>query len=131
VQLRDNIRALPLVGTLDSERTQTVMENLLNAILTSRAEIAIIDITSVPTVATLVAQHLIKTVSAARLMGQIASSAAFVRKLLRALCIWAFSSMWCRRRPWRMSFALHLRLNVPAKLLHASLRSPLDRLRRP
>ena len=69
VQLWDRILALPLIGTLDSERTQSVMENLLNQIVTSRAEIAIIDITGVPTVDTLVAQHLIKTVSAARLMG--------------------------------------------------------------
>jgi rsbT co-antagonist protein RsbR len=69
VQLWDKILALPLIGTLDSERTQTVMENLLNSIVHSGAEIAIIDITGVPTVDTLVAQHLIKTVSAARLMG--------------------------------------------------------------
>jgi len=69
VQLWDKILALPLIGTLDSERTQTVMENLLNSIVQSGAEIAIIDITGVPTVDTLVAQHLIKTVSAARLMG--------------------------------------------------------------
>jgi rsbT co-antagonist protein RsbR len=69
VRLWDKILALPLIGTLDSERTQTVMENLLNNIVQSGAEIAIIDITGVPTVDTLVAQHLIKTVSAARLMG--------------------------------------------------------------
>ena len=69
VQLWDKILALPLIGTLDSERAQTVMENLLNTIVSSGAEIAIIDITGVPTVDTLVAQHLIKTVSAARLMG--------------------------------------------------------------
>jgi len=69
VQLWDKILALPLIGTLDSECTQTVMENLLNHIVQSGAEIAIIDITGVPTVDTLVAQHLIKTVSAARLMG--------------------------------------------------------------
>jgi rsbT co-antagonist protein RsbR len=69
VQLWDKVLALPLIGTLDSERTQTVMENLLNHIVKSGAEIAIIDITGVPTVDTLVAQHLIKTVSAARLMG--------------------------------------------------------------
>ena len=61
--------ALPLIGTLDSARTQVVMENLLQQIVSSGAEIAIIDITGVPTVDTLVAQHLLKTVSAARLMG--------------------------------------------------------------
>ena len=69
IQLWDGILALPLIGTLDSERTQTVMESLLEQIVASGAEIAIIDITGVPTVDTLVAQHLIKTVSAARLMG--------------------------------------------------------------
>jgi rsbT co-antagonist protein RsbR len=69
VQLWDKVLALPLIGTLDSERTQTVMENLLDHIVKSGAQIAIIDITGVPTVDTLVAQHLIKTVSAARLMG--------------------------------------------------------------
>jgi rsbT co-antagonist protein RsbR len=69
VTLWENILALPLIGTLDSARTQVVMENLLQAIVDQQAEIAIIDITGVPTVDTLVAQHLIKTVSAARLMG--------------------------------------------------------------
>jgi rsbT co-antagonist protein RsbR len=69
IQLWDAILALPLIGTLDSARTQTVMENLLERIVSSGAEVAIIDITGVPTVDTLVAQHLIKTVSAARLMG--------------------------------------------------------------
>lgn len=69
VQLWDGILALPLIGTLDSERTQVVMENLLEQIVATGAEIAIVDITGVPTVDTLVAQHLIKTVSAARLMG--------------------------------------------------------------
>ncbi len=69
VKLWDGILALPVIGTLDSARTQVVMENLLQEIVTSGAEIAIIDITGVPTVDTLVAQHLLKTVSAARLMG--------------------------------------------------------------
>ena len=69
VQLWDNILALPLIGTLDSARTQVVMENLLQRIVETGAAIAIIDITGVPTVDTLVAQHLLKTVAAARLMG--------------------------------------------------------------
>lgn len=69
VRLWEGVLALPLIGTLDSERTQTVMESLLEEIVNSGAEIAIIDITGVPTVDTLVAQHLIKTVAAARLMG--------------------------------------------------------------
>jgi rsbT co-antagonist protein RsbR len=69
VQLWQGVLALPLIGTLDSNRTQIVMESLLEEIVRSGAEIAIIDITGVPTVDTLVAQHLIKTVSAARLMG--------------------------------------------------------------
>jgi len=69
VQLWEGVIAVPLIGTLDSARTQVVMENLLQEIVTTGAEIAIIDITGVPTVDTLVAQHLLKTVSAARLMG--------------------------------------------------------------
>src|SRR5262245_8183999 len=69
VKLWDGILALPVIGTLDSERTQTVMENLLQSIVDQAAAIAIIDITGVPTVDTLTAQHLLKTVSAARLMG--------------------------------------------------------------
>ena len=69
IELWSGILALPLIGTLDSARTQIVMENLLERIVSSGAETAIIDITGVPTVDTLVAQHLIKTVSAARLMG--------------------------------------------------------------
>src|SRR5208282_2328284 len=66
IRLWEGVLALPLIGTLDSARTQTVMESLLEQIVASGAEIAIIDITGVPTVDTLVAQHLIKTVSAAR-----------------------------------------------------------------
>jgi rsbT co-antagonist protein RsbR len=69
VKLWDGVLAVPLIGTLDSTRTQLVMENLLEAIVASEAEIAIIDITGVPTVDTLVAQHLLKAISAARLMG--------------------------------------------------------------
>jgi rsbT co-antagonist protein RsbR len=69
VQLWDGILALPLIGTLDSVRTQVVMENLLQRIVETGASIAIIDITGVPTVDTLVAQHLLKTIAAARLMG--------------------------------------------------------------
>ncbi len=69
VKLWDGVLALPLIGTLDSTRTQVVMENLLQSIVDYGAEIAIIDITGVPTVDTLVAQHLLKTVAAARLMG--------------------------------------------------------------
>jgi rsbT co-antagonist protein RsbR len=69
VKLWDGVLALPLIGTLDSARTQVVMENLLEMIVATGAAIAIIDITGVPTVDTLVAQHLLKTVAAARLMG--------------------------------------------------------------
>ncbi len=69
VTLWNGILALPLIGTLDSSRTQVVMENLLQTIVETGSEYAIIDITGVPTVDTLVAQHLLKTVSAARLMG--------------------------------------------------------------
>jgi len=69
VELWDKIILVPLIGTLDSERSQVVMENLLNYIVKSRAEIAIIDIMGVPTVDTQVAQHIVKTISATRLMG--------------------------------------------------------------
>jgi rsbT co-antagonist protein RsbR len=69
VKLWDGVLALPLIGTLDSARTQVVMESLLERIVETSSSIAIIDITGVPTVDTLVAQHLLKTVAAARLMG--------------------------------------------------------------
>ncbi|TZF82888.1 STAS domain-containing protein [Cognatilysobacter lacus] len=69
VKLWDGILALPIIGTLDSSRTQTMMEALLTRIADTGSSIAIIDITGVPTVDTLVAQHLIKTVTAIRLMG--------------------------------------------------------------
>ena len=69
VKLWDGVLALPMIGTLDSARTQVVMESLLQRIVETGAEIAIIDITGVPTVDTLTAQHLLKTVTAARLMG--------------------------------------------------------------
>lgn len=69
VKLWEGILALPLIGTLDSARTQVVMESLLQSIVQTGSQVAIIDITGVPTVDTLVAQHLIKTVTAARLMG--------------------------------------------------------------
>lgn len=69
VKLWDGVLAAPMIGTLDSARTQIVMETLLQRIVDTGAEIAIIDITGVPTVDTLVAQHLLKTVTAIRLMG--------------------------------------------------------------
>jgi rsbT co-antagonist protein RsbR len=69
VKLWDGVLALPIIGTLDSSRTQTIMESLLERIVETGSELAIIDITGVPTVDTLTAQHLLKTVTAARLMG--------------------------------------------------------------
>ena len=69
VKLWEGILALPLIGTLDSARTQVVMEKLLQALLDYNSTHAIVDITGVPTVDTLVAQHLLKTIAAARLMG--------------------------------------------------------------
>jgi rsbT co-antagonist protein RsbR len=69
VKLWDGILALPIIGTLDSARTQVVMESLLQAVVATNSRYAIIDITGVPTVDTLVAQHLLKTITAARLMG--------------------------------------------------------------
>jgi rsbT co-antagonist protein RsbR len=69
VKLWDGILALPIIGTLDSARTQVVMESLLQTVVSTNSKYAIIDITGVPTVDTLVAQHLLKTITAARLMG--------------------------------------------------------------
>lgn len=69
VKLWDGILALPIIGTLDSARTQVVMESLLETVVATNSKYAIIDITGVPTVDTLVAQHLLKTITAARLMG--------------------------------------------------------------
>jgi rsbT co-antagonist protein RsbR len=69
ITLWKGILALPMIGTLDSSRTQVVMETLLQRIVETGAPLAIIDITGVPTVDTLTAQHLLKTVAAARLMG--------------------------------------------------------------
>ena len=69
IKLWEGIVAVPLIGTLDSERTQVVMEGLLESLVENEATVAIIDITGVPTVDTLVAQHLLKAVAAARLMG--------------------------------------------------------------
>ncbi len=69
IKLWDGILALPMIGTLDSSRTQVVMESLLQRIVETGSQVAIIDITGVPVVDTLVAQHLLKTVTAARLMG--------------------------------------------------------------
>ena len=69
IRVWDGILALPIIGTLDSARTQVVMENLLQQIVETGSGIAILDISGVPAVDSLVAQHLIKTVSATRLMG--------------------------------------------------------------
>ncbi|MDZ7991572.1 MAG: STAS domain-containing protein [Nostoc sp. EfeVER01] len=69
VKLWEGILALPIIGTLDSTRTQMIMESLLQKIVETGSEVAIIDITGVPTVDTLTAQHLLKTITAARLMG--------------------------------------------------------------
>jgi len=69
VKLWEGVLALPMIGTLDSSRTQVVMESLLQRIVETGSDVAILDITGVPTVDTLTAQHLLKTVTAARLMG--------------------------------------------------------------
>jgi rsbT co-antagonist protein RsbR len=69
VKLWQGIVAIPLIGTLDSNRTQVVMESLLSAIVATNSRVAIIDITGLPAVDTLVAQHLLKTITAAKLMG--------------------------------------------------------------
>ncbi len=89
VQLWKNVLALPLIGTLDSARTQVVMENLLQKIVDTGALIAIIDITGVPTVDTLVAQHLLKTIAAARLMGADCIISGIRPQIARPSSTWA------------------------------------------
>ncbi len=69
IRVWDGVVALPIIGTLDSSRTQVIMENLLVQIVETGSTIAILDISGVPAMDTLVAQHLIKTVSATRLLG--------------------------------------------------------------
>jgi len=69
IRVWEGILALPIIGTLDSARTQVIMETLLTEIVESGSSVAILDISGVPTVDSLVAQHLLKTVSATRLMG--------------------------------------------------------------
>lgn len=111
VKLWDRIVALPLIGTLDSARAQIVMENLLEAVVKTRAEIVIIDITGVPTVDTLVAQHLMKTAAAAKLMG--------------AQCI--ISGI----RPQIAQTIVHLGVEMPQVVTKANLESAFtDALRR-
>ncbi len=105
VQLWDRILALPLIGTLDSVRAQMVMENLLQAIVEREAEFAIIDITGVPTVDTLVAQNLLKTAAATKLMG--------------AICI--ISGI----RPQIAQTIVHLGVDLPDVITKADLQSAL------
>ena len=105
VQLWDRILALPLIGTLDSVRAQMVMENLLQAIVERGAEFAIIDITGVPTVDTLVAQHLLKTAAATRMMG--------------ATCV--ISGI----RPQIAQTIVHLGVDMPHIVTRANLQSAL------
>ena len=89
VKLWEGILALPMIGTLDSARTQVVMENLLQKVVETGAQIAILDITGVPTVDTLVAQHLLKTVTALRSWARNASFRACGRRSRRPSCTWA------------------------------------------
>jgi rsbT co-antagonist protein RsbR len=103
VKLWDGILAVPLIGTLDSVRTQVVMENLLQSIVDTGSSFAIVDITGVPTVDTMVAQHLLKTVSAAKLMGANCVISVFAHRLPSRWCIWAWSfAMWSPRPHWQM-----------------------------
>jgi rsbT co-antagonist protein RsbR len=109
VKLWEGVIALPMIGTLDSARTQIVMESLLQRLVDTGSEIAIIDITGVPTVDTLVAQHLLKTVTArpSASWARSASSAASGRRSRRPSCIWASTCRasprkrrWPTRSPW-------------------------------
>jgi len=91
VKLWEGILALPIIGTLDSARTQVVMETLLESIVATNSKVAIIDITGVPTVDTVVAQHLLKTVTAARLMGADCIISGFAPRSRRPLFISALT----------------------------------------
>ena len=101
IRLWEGIIAVPLVGALDSARTQLVMEKLLETLVATGADHAMLDITGVSTVDTEVAQHLLKTVSAARLLGRSASSAVSGRRWRRRSCRSASSSVTSPpRRRW-------------------------------
>ena len=118
VKLWDRVLALPVIGTLDSARTQSVMEALLQAIVDEGAEIAIIDITGVPTVDTLVAQHLLKTVSAARLMGADCIISGIRPQIAQTIVHLGVSLDVATKATMRDAFALALRrvgLTVTAK----------------
>jgi len=118
VKLWDRVLALPVIGTLDSARTQSVMEALLQAIVDEGAEIAIIDITGVPTVDTLVAQHLLKTVSAARLMGADCIISGIRPQIAQTIVHLGVSLDVATKATMRDAFALALRrvgLSVTAK----------------
>lgn len=106
VKLWDRIVTVPLIGTLDSWRAQTVMENLLEAIVAREAEVAIIDITGVGTVDTMVAQHLLKTAAAVRLMG--------------AECV------ICGVSPKIAQTVVHLGVDLPNVVTRIDLESGLD-----
>src|SRR5262249_35886566 len=69
LQIRDQMLLLPLIGLIDTHRAQLITENLLAAIRNSRARVAVLDVTGVATIASRVANHLLQTVTAARLMG--------------------------------------------------------------
>jgi len=108
VKLWDGVLAVPLIGTLDSVRTQVVMDNLLQSIVETGSTIAIVDITGVPTVDTLVAQHLLKTVSAARLMGAQCIISGIRPQIAQTICSWAWSSAtWSPRPRWPTPWRMH------------------------
>jgi rsbT co-antagonist protein RsbR len=121
VELWEGILALPLIGTLDSARTQVVMESLLQRIVETGAGIAIIDITGVPTVDTLVAQHLLKTVAAARLMGADCIISGIRPQIAQTIVHLGVTSLRCRPKPLSQTpFTLALRktnstLTVPSR----------------
>jgi len=99
IRLWEGIIAVPLVGTLDSARTQLVMEKLLETLVATGAEHAVLDITGVPTVDTEVAQHLLKTVSAVRLLGAECVISGISRRSRRRSWRWASSSATSPPRP--------------------------------
>ena len=88
IKVWDGILALPIIGTLDSARTQVVMESLLSQIVETGSSITILDISGVPAVDSLVAQHLIKTVSATRLMGAECRISGIRPEIAQTIVIW-------------------------------------------
>lgn len=128
IRLWDGIIAVPLIGTLDSARTQTVMEKMLDTLVATGAEHAVVDITGVPTVDTEVAQHLLKTVMPSGCWAPSAPFPVSGRRSRRPSCPWALSSATSpRRQRWRTRWPTHCASAGRARLTE---RVPIQRIGR-